>query len=254
MLGKMEDEIEIEKLAGSTWWYGTDEIGLAKAANYYECDFVDISETIVDKAIDKLNRHLNKGWPAVICVDKWSHWIAVIAQEDGKYICVDSGMKKVIIVISEKELIRRWKYTSKKITQFSGYKLTPQVALKTVASFTIYSAKQLMTEKYEHLALHWDSYYRVIYDIAKIKHPSLENIMTFREFLRRNQKSIVELVADWYDNISYEDLNIIFDNFLFIANIYNMVIHNNDEKSAIISFTTIMTMYATELGGTYSYL
>ena len=37
MLGKMEHEDEIEKEAGSSWWAGTNEIGLARAAKAFDC-------------------------------------------------------------------------------------------------------------------------------------------------------------------------------------------------------------------------
>jgi hypothetical protein len=253
MLGKMEDEAEIERLAGSTWWYGTDEIGLARAAEHYDCGLVEINESSSDKAITKLDKHLNKGYPAILCVDKWSHWIAVIAKEGNKYICVDSGMKKVIIVLPKKELLRRWKYSIDDI-EFSGYKLVPWFTPKTTACFSIQDAKKLMTKKYENLALHWDSYFSVLSEIGKVSHTGLENVMSFREFLRRNQKSMVELIADWHTKIEYQELNNIFENFLFIANIYDMVIHNNSEKSAIINFTTVLTLYAALKYETSSYL
>ncbi len=35
MLGRFESEKSIAKKAGSNWWYGTDEIGLARAACSY---------------------------------------------------------------------------------------------------------------------------------------------------------------------------------------------------------------------------
>ncbi|MCW8810139.1 MAG: hypothetical protein OQK64_04185, partial [Ignavibacteriaceae bacterium] len=37
MLGIFASEKSIAKRAGSTWWFGTDEIGLSRAAKYYDC-------------------------------------------------------------------------------------------------------------------------------------------------------------------------------------------------------------------------
>ena len=37
MLGVFASEKSIAKKAGSTWWAGTDEIGLERAANHYDC-------------------------------------------------------------------------------------------------------------------------------------------------------------------------------------------------------------------------
>ena len=124
MLGKMEDEREIEEIAGSTWWQGTDEIGLEKAANYFDCDFEEIAEGAdVETAFFNLRSNLRERFPVVLCVDKWSHWIAVVGFEKDRYVCVDSGMKKVIIILKEKELLKRWKYRDKNLDTFSGYAL-----------------------------------------------------------------------------------------------------------------------------------
>lgn len=255
MLGKMEDEKEIEDLAGSTWWKGTDEIGLEKAANYYECDFTAIDPSNHPrKALNKLNSYLNKGIPAILCVDRWSHWIAVVGRDKDKYVCVDSGMRKVIIVLKDKALLRRWKNVDKKVEHYSGYAITPWHKLKTRAKFTVDNARKLMSDKYEELALHWDTYFLILAEHTRSRSPMAEYTITFKEFSRRYQKLIVELVADWHGDISYKTLNDIFENFQFIASIYGMVIHHNDEKNAIINFTCVLTMFATHNYGTYSYL
>jgi len=256
MLGKMEDEKEIERHAGSTWWSGTTEIGLAKAAKHYDCDFVEIAPLGNKTTALKRLRNFVSGnvVPAVLCVDKWSHWIAVVKYESGKYICVDSGKTKVIIVISEAELVRRWRYVEDKKEYFSGYGIFPNFRVKTRAKFSIDIVKKLMSDKYETLATGWDNYYKVLTEIARSRNPMAEYTITFREFLRRNERSIVELVADWNGNIEYKELHDIFRNFLFLANVYDMVIHLNDEKTAIINFTCVLMMYATHYYDSYTYL
>jgi len=255
MLGKMEDEKDIEALAGSTWWKGTDEIGLEKAANYYECEFTAlVPNGDPRKALSKLNSYLNKGIPAVLCVDRWSHWIAVVGRDKDKYVCVDSGMRKVIIIMKDKVLLKRWKHIDKKVEHYAGYAITPWYKAKTMAKFTVENARKLMSDKYEELALHWDSYFMVLAEHTRSKSPMAEYTITFKQFSRRYQKLIVELVADWHGDVSYKTLNDIFENFQFIANIYGMVIHHNDEKNAIINFTCVLTMFATHNYGTYSYL
>ena len=254
MLGRMEDEKEIEEYAGSTWWTGTDEFGLEHAANHYECDLAEIgSENDPGKAVGQLNKYLKRGYPAILCVDKWGHWITVIHHENGKYVCVDSGMRKVIIVIPERELLRRWKYVENKVHTYSGYVVLPWYKSPR-ARFTIETAKKLMSRPYESLALHWDSYFRVLIDIARSKYPSSDYTITFKEFLRRNQKLLVELVADWQGDIEYSELNNIMEDFLFVADVYNMVIHLNDEKSALLNFASVLMLYSTNKYGTYSYI
>lgn len=255
MLGKMENEKDIEEIAGSTWWSGTDEIGLEKAANYFDCSFIDINvSNNPEKSLSNLRKNLRQGLSAILCVDKWAHWMTVVNYSSGKYVCIDSGMKKVIIILSERELLKRWKYTDKKTDYYSGYVLAPYDRPKMLARFTIDIAKKLMSEKYSDLALNWDAYFNVLLELARSKNVNSDNTITFKEFLRRYQKSIVELVADWHGDIEYSELNDIFDNFLFVANVYNMVVHLSDINGAIIDLTCVLMMYATHNYGTYSYL
>ncbi len=253
MLGKMEDEKEIEKLAGSTWWYGTDEIGLEKAANYFDCELEEMESTgNVHDIIRTLNSTLRKNLPVILCVDKWGHWITVVKHENNKYICVDSGERRVIIILSESELLRRWKYIDNKIPTYSGYILKPWYKTRTKARINIDVAKELMSLKYADLALKWDAYFNVLVEVTRDRIPISEFTITFKEFLRRNQKRIVELVADWHGDVEYKELDNIFNNFLFVANVYDMIIHLDDEQIALITFTSVLMMYATEINRNYS--
>jgi hypothetical protein len=254
MLGKMEDEKEIEALAGSTWWYGTDEIGLEKAANHYDCDLISMESTgNTGEILKSLKSNLKNGLPAILCVDKWGHWITVIKYEKNKFICVDSGERRVIILLAERELLRRWKYNgANNIPTYSWYVLKPWYKTRTKAKMNIDVAKQLMSPKYKDLALKWDSYFNVLKEVTRSKNPSSEYTITFKEFLRRNQKMMIELVADWQGEIEYRELDIVIENFLFVANVYDMVIHFDDEKTALITFSSVLMMYATKKYGTYS--
>jgi len=253
MLGKMEDEKEIENFAGSTWWYGTDEIGLGKAANHYECELLAMPSTgNIKDIIKNLNSTLRCRLPVILCVDKWGHWITVIRHEDGKYICVDSGEKKVIIIISKADLLRRWKYLDDKVPTYSWFTLSPWYKTRLTAKMNIDIAKKLMSVKYESLALHWNSYFEVLAEVTRNRAPLSEYTITFREFLRRNQKMLVELVADWQGDIEYKELNSILENFLFVAEVYDIRIHSDDEKTALITFSTVLTLYAASLYNTNS--
>ncbi len=65
MLGVFASEKSIAKRAGSSWWSGTDEIGLARAAKAYDCRLKYFRrETGID-AIKVLIQHLKKGYPCI---------------------------------------------------------------------------------------------------------------------------------------------------------------------------------------------
>lgn len=252
MLGRMEDEKLIESKAGSTWWAGTDELGLAQAANFFDCTLQEKVTDVYDQAFDFLDKNLENGIPCLLCVDSWAHWITVVTKEQGRYVCIDSALDKVITIHSRTKLNKRWKYVNEKDEyQYSGYALRPNFRSHTHASISIDIAKKLMSDKYSDLSIKWDKYFNLLIEIGRMKNPIAEYTISFAEFLRRNQKMIVEQVADWHGDIEYDELNEVFENFRFIAGVYDIVIHLNDEKKAIIDFTTLLTMHSTFIFGTY---
>ena len=79
---KSENQIGIK--AGSTWWYGTDEIGLAKAAKYYNCKMKYFRREKGTDAIKVLTEQLKKGYPCILSVDNWEHWFTVVNVQQKK--------------------------------------------------------------------------------------------------------------------------------------------------------------------------
>ena len=71
MLGKFESERSIAKKAGSNWWNGTDEIGLAKAAKNFNCKMKYFRRETGADSIKSLTQHLRKGYPCILSVDDW---------------------------------------------------------------------------------------------------------------------------------------------------------------------------------------
>ena len=66
MLGRFESEKSIAKKAGSNWWYGTDEIGLARAAKHYKCRMKYFRRETPQDAIKALTQQLRKVIPAFL--------------------------------------------------------------------------------------------------------------------------------------------------------------------------------------------
>jgi len=86
MLGRFENEKEIGKRAGSTWWYGTDEIGLAKAAKSFECKMKYFRRETPEEAIRVLTDHLRMGLPCILSVDNWEHWSPLLMSSRGNLL------------------------------------------------------------------------------------------------------------------------------------------------------------------------
>ncbi|MBI2419759.1 MAG: hypothetical protein HYV28_17995 [Ignavibacteriales bacterium] len=246
MLGQFQHEDDIGRKAGSTWWYGTDEIGLAKAARRFNCTMKYFSDTNGKQALLKLRRFLKAGLPCILSVDNWNHWFTILREERNKYVVVDSTQQKVIVIYSEAQLLERWIYTDEntKAISFDGYALTPDYKVKTRGIFNLERARYVMKERNSLLALKWNSYFNDLISICKPLTPNAKKAITFTEFLRRNESLIVKEVANWHGTPSYAELKHVLDNFKFVAETYQLHIYVKDQKKAFIDLTCILMMYA----------
>jgi len=246
MLGVFASEKSIAKRAGSTWWAGTDEIGLARAAKYYNCRLKYFRRETGSDAVKALLQQLKKGYPCILSVDNWEHWLTVINWQQGKFILIDSVKDRVINIYSTRQLVRRWKYLDPDddFISYDGYALIPNFKIKTRAKFTLSKARYVMQAKNKELAKHWDTYFNDLISICKPRTATSIHTISFGEFLRRYEKMIIQEVAYWHGNPSHSELKKIIEKMEFIANVYNLVIYIDEHKKALVDITSLLMMYA----------
>ncbi len=246
MLGVFKNEDQIGIIAGSTWWAGTDEIGLSKAAQRFKCKMKYFHSIDPEKARKLLNRELEAGNPCILSVKNWEHWVTVINHSKGKYIVVDSEMDKVIQIKSKSQLLKYWKFydEDEKMRSYDGYALCPKFKRQNQAALKLKDAKELMYKKNELLAIKWNQYFNDLTAICNSRKKLSTNYITFSEFLRRNEKNLVSKIANWHGLPSYAEIKNILHNMKFVANVYDLIIPLNKEKQALIDVTSLLMMYA----------
>ena len=246
MLGIFKDEDQIGIIAGSTWWAGTDEIGLSRAARRFNCKLKHFQSSNPDDARRMLVSELKKGHPCILSVKNWEHWYTVVNYQQGKFVVIDSELDKVVSIQTSTQLARKWKYIEKGtgIISFDGYALLPQFKVQTRAKYTLDIAKELMYDKNEDIAKKWDQYTNDLITVCKPRTKLSYNIITFSEFLRRNEENLVKRVANWHGEPTYSELKKILANMKFIAEVYDLVVPEDDEKRATIDLASILMMYS----------
>jgi hypothetical protein len=246
MLGRFENEKEIGRRAGSTWWYGTDEIGLAKAAKSFDCKMKYFRREMPEEAVKKLSEQLKQGLPCILSVDNWEHWLTVINEQQNKFIVVDSGLDKVIVILSANQLLKRWKYVDEETgyISYDGYALTSNIKPTTKAKFSLEEAKFVMQNRNKELAEKWDAYFNDLINICRPRTPVSKRTISFNEFLRRHENLLVHQVANWHGIPTFNELNKILKNMRFVAEVYDLVIYSEDQKKALVDLSAILMMYA----------
>ncbi len=246
MLGIFKDEDQIGIIAGSTWWAGTDEIGLSRAARRFQCKLKHFQSSNPDDARRMLMNELKKGHPCILSVKDWEHWCTVVNYQQGKFVVIDSELDKVVDIQTTSQLLRKWKYVENGtgIKSYDGYALIPKFKTLTRAKFTLDKAKGLMYDKYEDLARKWDQYTNDLITICKPRTKLSSNIITFSELLRRNEQNLIKRVANWHGEPTFSELKKILSNMKLVAEVYDLVVAEDDEKRAAIDLASILMMYA----------
>ena len=251
MLGKVVNEKKVAEIAGSTWWYGTDEIQLTRAAKAYGCRMHVVRKKHSLHAKRELLLTLKKGRPALLCVDGWGHWITVVGAEKGRFMYLDSSKAPVVCVATWKQLKKRWMY--KEIdegdpavteTLYDLHLVIPRFRAKTKARFSLERARYLRRPENHSFATHWDEYFDDLTQICAPRTPLSQRVFPMGELLRRHGEMIKTQVAYWHGAVKREQVGKILKNMKFVADTYDLVVRKSDEKHALVAIATSLTLWA----------
>lgn len=250
MVGVLVDERKITKAAGSDGG-GTDERRLARAARRYGCRMLEFRMKNSADARRELTRFLRNGDPCLICVHEWKHWVAVVKEERGKFILLDSEDAAVLTIVGWDELRTMWGYSLSDEQEpdqaeclYDLYPLAPRFRVQLRAKFSLARARFLRRPENRGLAQKWDEYLQDLLQVCKPRTPLSENVISLGEFLRRHEGMIVNQIAYWHGKIEPKAIRKVLRSMRFVADTYGLVVHRDDEKRAIAGMTALLALWA----------
>jgi hypothetical protein len=248
-LGRLESTEELARAAGTHWWTGTDEIGLAKAARRQDCLLPMQRKRRGDVARKELVHFLKKRLPVLLCVDDWGHWITVVGREKDSFVVIDSLLDPVIHVLSWRELWRRWRYLDHDYDEddppelYEMYPLTPRFKPQIQANFSVARIRHLRRPENRALAKDWNAYLSDLLEICRPPDARRLRKISMAELLRRNQSLIVSRVLYWHGDIERAAILRLLGNFRFVAETYGLVIPDANVRRAVADLAILTTMW-----------
>ncbi|MCI0707687.1 MAG: hypothetical protein L0Y80_09425 [Ignavibacteriae bacterium] len=250
-LGIFADEKHITKIAGTHWWYGTDDIQLSKAAKQYKCKMMIIRRHDPEQARRELVAYLRRGIPTLLCVNEWEHWITVVKEESGQFIALDSADDAVLTILPWRQLKRIWVYHEQDEldksfvrTIYDYHPVLPKRRVQTKARFSISRARFLRRYENRTLSQNWDKYVADLLDLCKPRTALSEKVISLGEFFRRHEEMIIDQVSYWHGTVTPRQARSLLKQFRLVADTYGLVIHEEDEKRAIAGITSLTTLWA----------
>jgi hypothetical protein len=251
MLGKTVNENDISRIAGTHWWAGTDEIKLSRAAKAYDCEMSMIRRKDSLRAKRELLLALKKGHPCLLCVDGWNHWITVVGAEKGKFVIIDSREAPVVCIEDWRSLKRRWVYQEVDEDDptlmknlYDLHPVIPTYRIKTKARFSLQRARYLRQPQSKAFATHWDEYFNDLIAICTPRSPRQSKVFALGELFRRHGSMICDQIIYWHGSVQRTHLERILKNLRFVADTYDLVVREDDEKRAIAAITANMALWA----------
>jgi hypothetical protein len=251
MLGRIVDVRRVSRIAGTDWWAGTDEIKLARAAKAYNCELKLVRRKNSLRARHELLLALKKGYPCLLCVDGWEHWITVVGAERGKLIYIDSRKDPVVCVSTWREIKRRWVYNERDDddptnieTLFDLHPVIPKFRVRSKARFSLKRAHYLRRPENRTFASLWDEYFDDLSAICSPRTPQSAQVFPVGELLRRHGTMIKNQIAFWHGTVEKRHIEKMLKNFRFIADTYDFVVRKDHEKRAIVAITSSLSLWA----------
>jgi hypothetical protein len=251
MLGRVVDEKRISRIAGTHWWSGTDEIKLARAARRYDCSLKLIRRKNSLRAKRELLLALKRGHPCLLCVDEWNHWITVVGAEKGKFIYIDSRKQPVVRIEEWRALKRRWIYKERDDDDptlvehlYDLHPVIPLFRAKSKARFSLKQARYLRRPENRAFASHWDEYFNDLIRICTPRPPRSARVFPIGELLRRHGNMLRTQIAYWHGSVRREQVGKLLRNYRFIAETYDLVVREEDEKRALVALSANITLWA----------
>ena len=249
-LGQTVDVTHLQTTAKSHRLSGTDEIQLARAARAVECDLVLERRTEAEEARKILTKHLKEQTPVLLCVDDWSHWVAVIRAEAHRFVVVDSMDEPLLSVRTWPQLRKWWRYLDTEYSKTSPQPLfdlmavVPRFKPAVKADFSVERVKFLRRPENHGLAKHWNEY---LEDLAEICRPATHRIaepLSMGEFLRRHQELLVARVSYWHGDVSRDQVSRVLRDLRFVSETYGLVIPASMSRRAVADLAVLVSLWA----------
>ena len=95
-----------------------------------------------------------------------------------------------------------------------------------------------------YLATHWNTYLEDLLAICRPPSTARVSPLSMGEFLRRNQKLLVEQIGYWHGEVTSGEIERQLGRFRFVAETYGLVIPAASAKRAVADLSILAAMWA----------
>ena len=241
-LGKNVGEKELRQASQTTFW-GTDEGGIVKAARRYACETVVRNYRHFPAAFRSLMRYVQNGQPCILCVDGWTHWVAVAGASHNGVALFDPKSLEVAALIKPASLRRRWAHVKEgdaaSAPHYFFIAVRPRARHRHPKG-VVDQDVVLGLRKREDLREGWDRYLRDLLSVFDGGRKATGDSGPAWRFLAHHAPFLVETVASCDGEAPKRLYRAELQNLSVVARAYGLRTRPRDEKKALVSLACIL--------------
>lgn len=248
-LGKTVEEKDLRKASQTTFWNGTDESGLAKAASRHGCEAVMRNYRRFPTAFRSLVRYVQNGQPCILCVDNWMHWVAVAGANRNGAALFDPKSDDVAALVKPPSLRRRWAHFKLDDGQadphFFFIAIRPRVRRHHPKGVVDNELVQRLRRR-EDLREDWDRYLRELINLFGRRPSRAEDRYAAWKFVSRNTPFLINMVSYWDGDVPKSFYKTRLRNLTLVCRAYGFQMRPREEKKALVGLACILNKSALE--------
>jgi hypothetical protein len=242
-LGKTVDEKDLRRASQTTFWHGTDESGIAKAARRYGCEAILRNYRRFPTALRSLVRYVQSGQPCILCVDNWMHWVAVAGANRNGVALFDPKAADVAALVKTDTLRRRWAHVKEEGApadpHFFFIAIRPRVRRHHPKGIADNELVRDLRRR-EGLREEWDRYLQDLVDLFGRRPSRAEDSYPAWRFIARNARLLTETVCGWDGDAPKRFYRTELRNLALVCRAYDFTTRPREEKRALVVIACIL--------------
>jgi hypothetical protein len=213
---------------------GTDSKNIVKGIKSFNCKAIKFQSDSESETKNRIDYLLSKNIPLILGCENYDHWAVLAGKKANKYYWLDSADED-IIGLSKWDEIEDW------IKYEDDYKYFFIAVKPKNSGYSISNPSELYKISYKNEYLFFTCGEK-LQDLLEIFHFDAHANYSAAKLLNQYKATIIEGICRLYYYADKSEIEKLFNDYLTIAELYNLKVDKEIRVQALIEFTILLTL------------
>lgn len=215
---------------------GTDSKNILKGIKSFNCKAIKYQSDSESETKNRIDYLLSKKIPLIISCENYDHWAVLAGKKDNKYYWLDSADEDIIGLSDWNEIDDWIKYEDEDDYKYFFIAVKPKDS-----GYSISNLNELYKISYRNEDLFFTCGEK-LQDMPEIFHFDAKANYSAGKLLSQYKEIIVEGICRLYYYADKTEIEKLFNDYLTIAELYNLKVDKEIRVQALIQFTILLTL------------